>query len=150
MEHEVNTSVAPFASRSFDIESWGVAPEITFRPDRKWQLTVRPRLAEKSESVGQTAVRSAIIPFSVRYGSLASVSIRGSVEHSNIRLSGPARGLQEYQLTEGRGAGSAWLWQVSINARLTDVLTATAGYDGRDPSSGKTIHTGRIQFAAKF
>ena len=76
--------------------------------------------------------------------------MRGGLEFSHVSLDGMSTGLQEYELTEGRGIGNSWLWHMSINARVTEIVTATIGYDGRAPAVGQTIHTGRVQISARF
>jgi hypothetical protein len=148
--HETDDSDASFASRTYQIESWLSAPEIVFRPSTSWQLSIYPQVATRRERNQNVDVQSLRIPISVRYGPTNGVTMRGSLERSSIEIDGEVRGLQAYQLTEGRGPGDSWLWQLSLNAKLTEVLTATASYDGRTPSTGDTIHTGRIQFAARF
>ena len=55
-----------------------------------------------------------------------------------------------YELTEGRGAGQSWMWHLHVDVRLTEVMTATLRYDGRRPSTGETIHTGRFHLTARF
>ena len=139
-----------FASRSFDILGYEIEPDVSFKPDQKWTINGGIYWANRTERTQKTRVNSFQVPFSGQFKAGQKWTARINAEWSKVALVGPSRGLQTYQLTDGRGAGSSWLWGFSLNARVSDVVTATMGYDGRSPAEGRTIHTGRIQFMARF
>ncbi len=146
----IDNSEAGFASRSFNIEGFEWNPSVSYRPIQEWLFTLGAQLANRTDRNQGTKAQAVQIPLSIQYQSGTKWTARARVEMASIKLDGASVGLQTFHLTEGRGAGSSWLWGLSLNARLTDVLTASFGYDGRAPNRGNTIHTGRIQFTARF
>ena len=60
------------------------------------------------------------------------------------------RGLTLYELTEGRGAGTSYLWGASGQYLINSVLRASFFYDARAPQGAPTIHTVRMQLSAVF
>lgn len=145
-----NRAAGSFASRTFSINATQVSPSIVFKPKPYWQVTSSLEIGRKKETTLFTRVNALKVPVQLQLRSLQKWSSRWRLEYASFSVDGPSRGLQTYQLTDGRGPGVSWLWGISIDAKLTNVVTATFGYDGRSPSSGKTIHTGRIQLLARF
>lgn len=146
----IDYSKAGFASRTYDIEGLEFSPSLSFRPKREWSIILGAELANRRERNEGTKAFSVQIPWTVQYQNGAKWTARARVEMANVQIKGASKGLQTFHLTEGRGAGSSWLWGLTFNARLSDVLTATFGYDGRAPHKRETIHTGRVQFTARF
>ncbi|MDA1027982.1 MAG: hypothetical protein O3B41_02875 [Bacteroidetes bacterium] len=146
----IDYSKAGFASRNYDIEGLEFSPSLSFRPKREWSIILGAELANRRERNEGTKAFAVQIPWTIQYQNGAKWTARARIEMANVRITGTSKGLQTFHLTEGRGAGASWLWGLTFNARLTDVLTATFGYDGRAPNKSETIHTGRVQFTARF
>ena len=139
-----------FASRRFDLVSRRIEPGLTVRGD---PVTVRvsAEVARKTESVGDRSATLFRVPLSVRWARAGRSDVTGRLEVADIQVSGPpAVGLAGFELTDGRGAGRSALWGLSAQLFLTASLRATVAYDGRAPSEGRVIHTGRIQVSALF
>jgi hypothetical protein len=146
----IDQSEAGFASRSYDINGLELSPSVSFRPQSNWIISGGAQFADRTERNQGTSARAMQFPVSVQYHTTTKLTTRAKIEVASVKLNGASVGLQTFQLTEGRGAGTSWLWGLSLNARFTEVLTANFGYDGRKPNRGNTIHTGRIQFVARF
>ena len=73
-------------------------------------------------------------------------------ERSDVRLRGGAgrRAWRSFELTEGRGAGVAYLWGASGEVALSARLRATFTYDARLPEARPLIQTVRMQVQALF
>jgi predicted porin len=76
------------------------------------------------------------------------VTLRGEV--ANVDLTGEAVGLARFELTDGRGAGTSYLWGVDGQYQINDYLRATVAYDGRAPADAPTVNTFRINLSAQF
>ena len=149
-ESSRHQSRGSFASRTFSIDAHQLSPTVLFRPKPNWQIRTSVEIAQKREKTLNTKVQAVKIPVQIQLRTANKWSSRIHLERSSFNVDGPSRGLQTYELTDGRGPGQSWLWGLAFDARLTEVVTATFGYDGRRPSVGKTIHTGRVQLMARF
>jgi hypothetical protein len=69
---------------------------------------------------------------------------------AHVRLDGTAIGLAEFELTDGRGPGTSYLWGIQGQYHLNEYLRATLQYDGRLPDGLSAIHTMRMQLSAVF
>ncbi len=146
---------AQFATRSFDVVSWRVRPSARLSVTRRWSVASNPAVSFKTERQSETNASVWIWPIESTWALESRVRVTARLEHARVTLrSGSAgaasAGLVGFQLTEGRGGGASWLWRTGLQAELSDRLSARLTYDGRAPSSGRTIHTGRFQLTARL
>ncbi len=146
-EESASTS---FSSRSFNIITNQISPGVSVRIREPLQVSATLHLSRKNDRTSDTSASLFRFPVEGQYSSTSRMLIRGGLEFSHVSLDRMSTGLQEYELTEGRGIGDSWIWHMSVNARVTEIVTATVGYDGRAPAVGQTIHTGRVQISARF
>ncbi len=148
-EVEASESSA-FITRSYEIMGREVEPSLRYRWPAGWTFMAAPLVAWKREKQFDSTARIVQLPLEVirEWGPRARSTIR--LEHARNNLDTARAGLVAWELTDGRGSGSSWLWRLGIQAELNDSLTARLGYDGRNPARGPTIHTGRFQLTAFF
>jgi hypothetical protein len=139
-----------FASRRYDIRGWSLEPELSFQPTRALRLTGQVDYARKVDGVGDRRARVIRIPVDARYSVVRRLAAFTRVEVANVALEGEARGEAQFELTDGRGPGTSYLWSVQGNYALNQYLNASFAYDGRSPSSAPTLHTVRLTFSAVF
>ncbi len=102
-------------------------------------------------------VKSYLNTFSVngRYSITTSTRLRLelgrdelAIKNSNITLTLP------YSLTQGRSAGSTWLWSLSLDVQIASGIVLTAGYNGRSELANgidrSVVHNGRAEVRASF
>ena len=143
------SSSSRFSSRTYRIRRTEWQPGLVFKPG-KWRVQGRWVRATATESASDTRASIHRIPMDVFWGA-SRWSWRAGLEWATTDVSGgQAVGLQLFELAEGRGVGMSWLWNVRLDARLTEVVTATFRYDGRNPEQGRAIHTGSFQLSARF
>lgn len=139
-----------FASRRFRLRTRSLRPSVTLRSGS----FVTQAALDLSRKEDQLAGRNAAlvrIPASVRWSRAGSNDVLARFEVSRVDLSGaPVGGLAEFELTDGRGEGTAFLWGITAQWSLSGSLRATVAYDGRAPSGRDVIHTGRVQMSAVF
>ncbi len=56
----------------------------------------------------------------------------------------------DFALLEGLKAGKNYLWNVSIEQKITSLLQLIVGYDGRKTGSDAVVHTARAEIRALF
>lgn len=68
-----------------------------------------------------------------------------------MRLRGaPTPGLALFELTEGRGPGTSYLWGASAQTALGARLRGTLRYDGRAAPGTPVVQTLRVELSALF
>jgi hypothetical protein len=90
------------------------------------------------------------VPIELQWTRAERFELTGRVECADIRLDGDAAGLARFELTDGRGPGTSYLWHLSGQYRFSNQLRATFSYDGRAPAGAPTINSVRLQMSASF
>ena len=144
-----------FASRTFDLQSLTLEPSLTWSPSSSVSATVAPVVSDRTDALapaGRAAGAFVVrVPVEVRWTRAGRFSAVARVERSSVRLRGEGPvGLALFELTEGRGAGTAYLWGLGAQVGLTEQLRATLTYDARAPASAPTVQTVRLQMTAVF
>jgi hypothetical protein len=145
-----NASEAFRQARSYDIQTRSVEPEVTFQPGSAWRLTGGLVYAQKRDAVEGRRARVLRVPLQARLAEAGrfQVTLRGEV--ANVDLTGEAVGLARFELTDGRGPGTSYLWGVDGQYQINDYLRATVAYDGRAPADAPTVNTFRVNLSAQF
>ncbi len=144
-----------FASRTYDLRSITLEPSLTWAAHPTLAVTVSPVVSDRTDALAP-ALRAAgafvvRVPVEARWTRAGRFSVAARVERSDIRLRGEGTGgLALFELTEGRGPGTSYLWGLDGQLGLTDQLRATLSYDGRAPAEAPTIQTVRLQLSAVF
>ena len=144
-----------FASRTFDLRSVSVEPSVVWTPSRALAVTVAPVLADRTDALAPPGRPSGAavlrVPVEARLTRAGRLSVAVRAERADVRLRGDAPGgLALFELTEGRGPGTSYLWGVDGQVGLTEGLRATLRYDGRAPADAPVIQTVRLQLSATF
>jgi hypothetical protein len=139
-----------FATRRFDISGIRVEPEVSISLLNNLQAVSRLPLAWKTDAVGDRSSRLLRAPLELRYQRPGLLSATARAEVAHVSLEGEALGLAEFELTDGRGPGTSYLWGLGGQYQLNEYLRATLQYDGRLPEGRRAIHTMRMQLSAVF
>ncbi len=139
-----------FATRTYNIHSVRFEPEVGFRATRRLQIVGTPAFARKNDRFADLVANVVKLPIELRYtvpGKLQA-TLRG--EAARVGLDGEAFGLARFELTDGRGPGTSFLWSLRGQYTINEYLRATFSYDGRAPSDASVIHTMQLQLSALF
>ncbi|MEM8559266.1 MAG: hypothetical protein AAGG50_15700, partial [Bacteroidota bacterium] len=153
-ERDASTSDA-FSSRSFDIRSRSAEPTLAWTPSPAVTLSggvaygrKENRTAIEGQATGATVFR---LPVDARFAIARRLQLTARAERSNVAVEGgSATGLAAFELTDGRGAGTSYLWGGTLQYTINAFLRASATYDGRAPAEAPTLHTVRMQVTAVF
>ncbi len=148
-EHNRTGSQA-FRSRRFDISGVSLEPEVSFNPSSSLQLSAGMAYSRKTDALEDRRATVWKVPLTGRFTQVRRLSLSGRVEVAEVALSGQADGLANFELTDGRGAGTSFLWNLSGWYQLSRLLRATLSYNGRAPADAPTLHTVRLQLSAVF
>ncbi len=150
------TAIAGGTSRQFNINAVGVTPDVSYRPFQDFELGIRVSYEQRDDVFplerGGEAARSVINSQQLR----ATYSFRGKgrvsaqVERNESVLSGIDPFDAVFELTNGNPFGTNFIWRVDFDYRISQFITASAGYDGRALATGRVINTGRAEVRAVF
>ncbi len=141
---------ARYASRRFDIATREAEIGATWSPQPTLSIGFSGLYARKRDEAANRGARLLRLPVELRVSRASRLVFTATAERSDVRLDGDAAGQAAYELTDGRGPGTSYLWNAALQYVLSRTLNLTLGYDGRAPSGAPTIHTGRMQISASF
>lgn len=139
-----------FVSRRYDIEALRLEPEVSFSASRSIQLVGSFALGRKRDDLGDRRARVLKLPLEIRYSRPRKLQLTARVEVADVDMVGDALGLAQYELTDGRGPGTSYLWTLRGQYTVNEYLRATFSYDGRAPSGAPVVHTMQMQLSAIF
>jgi hypothetical protein len=139
-----------FASRRYDITRTTVEPRVAYQPSPSTHLAVGLALASNDDALGTRSADVLRVPVEARYHFVQRFQLTARFEAARVSLKGDAQGLALFELTDGRGPGTSYLWGVSGQYALNRFLRASFSYDGRAPSGAPVLHTVRMQLSAVF
>ncbi|MEX1055280.1 MAG: hypothetical protein WED81_04590, partial [Rhodothermales bacterium] len=139
-----------FASRRYDISSVRLEPEGSYALSSAIQLVASMDLSRKSDRIGARSALIFKLPMELRYTRPRKMQAAARFEVARVNMEGLAVGLAQYELTDGRGPGTSYLWSLRGQYALNEFLRATFSYDGRAPSGTSPIHTLQVQLSAVF
>ena len=137
-------------TRSFNIRTTEAHPELAYQPGRSVRLVGGTVFARKTDDHRSRSARVVRVPLRVAWNRAGRFRVTANVEAAQVDLDGEARGLAQFELTDGRGPGRSYLWGVQGRYVINEYLRATLSYDGRAPAQAPVIHTARLQFSASF
>jgi hypothetical protein len=139
------------ASRTFEIRTEEIEPELTYRLTDAVTLTAGTRLARSRDVLGGREAFLVITPLRARIAAAGRLQILVRAERADIALSGPpATGQVYFELTQRRGPGTSYLWNASGQYTINRYLRATLNVEGRAPADAPVFHTLRLQLSALF
>ena len=140
-----------FSTRRYDIRSLRLEPEASYSPSQSLHFLTGVDYARKRDAFEDRTAAVVKVPVEARYQLVRRLQLSARAEVASVRLGGEAaEGLAQYELTDGRGPGTSFLWNVSGNYAFSSYLRASFSYDGRSPSDAPVIHTVRVQLSALF
>ena len=147
---ERSRSQAFAETRSYDIHSVQVRPEVSYQPASTLTLGLSGTVARKRDQLEGRRARVVRVPLEVEWTQGGRFRLNGTLEGAWVDLDGEARGLAQFRLTDGRGPGTSFLWGLRGRYVITNNLEASLNYDGRAPAAADPIHTARVQLTASF
>ncbi len=142
------TDSEAFASRRYAIRGATLEPEASFTPAPSLQLAAGLAFARKKDAGADRRATVWRVPLTARFNLARRFSLTGRLEAARVTLDGDAVGLANFELTDGRGAGTSYLWNLSGWYQLSRLLRATFSYNGRAPADAPVLHTVRVQLSA--
>ena len=139
-----------FASRRFSITGIRVEPEVILRAGERFRFSTPMSFAWKHDAYQERRARVARLPLDVLYQVPRRLMWNARLELANVDLVGEYVGMAQYELTDGRGPGTSWMWGSSLRYNISRYLRATLQYDGRNSTDAPVVHSLRMELSAVF
>jgi hypothetical protein len=78
------------------------------------------------------------------------LQLSGRAQIRSVLLEGESGALGNFELTEGAGEGTNWIWNLQSTYRNSSLVQTSLNYDGRTIANRPTIHTVRLIVRALF
>jgi len=141
-------------SRERDLVSNALLSDFSYRPSKNWETGFNFGVTELVNHFGGGNATANINEEGVRIvqsfpgvGQLRAELKREEVVVSNIT---DLHGSIPYEFTLGKTVGQSFLWQLTIDYRITANLQLSLNYNGRTEGGGIPIHVARMEARAFF
>lgn len=140
------------SGRNYDIRDVGIEPEIRYEISRAWQIGLGSSIIRKSDrfSADNATLNMFRLRADTRVFAGMGLQGQGRIEFRSNRLTGTTSSLGEFEMTEGAGLGSTFLWSAGLSWRVSEFIRATVNYDGRTITDRPAVQTLRVVFTAVF
>ncbi|NCT17132.1 MAG: hypothetical protein GW771_02705 [Flavobacteriia bacterium] len=148
---ENTTTSENFESRNFTIESYDIAPKISYLVSENAQFSVFYAFTNKENLLGDRDVLDQqTLGASFTFNNAEKFSINGEFNFISNDFSGNAFTPVAFQMLEGLQPDKNFTWSLLFQRKITQYLDANLSYFGRKSETSSTIHTGSIQLKAYF
>lgn len=141
-----------FTDRNFIIPSKSYEPQIIFQPSRRWRISTT-YFYSKGKNIYNDANNKATqnkASLEGKYSLVSKSNLTAKVTYANISYNGNTDSPEGYALLQGLQSGSNWLWNLTLDKKLSDKLNLSLSYDGRKTGTSKIVNVGRVQLQALF
>lgn len=146
-----NAFVENFEARNFNINSYQLAPKISYLFSQNASWDIFYEIFNKRNTIGQEErLQQTRLGTSFTYASEKKLTMNGEFSMYENNFRGDANSPIAFQMLEGLQAGKNMTWRLLIQKNLTQYLDININYQGRKSETSQTIHNGNIQLRAYF
>lgn len=140
------------ANRNYDIRSYTLTPGLNGTINRNWNADLSLSYAHKRDRLPTDETRAELFKIKTVHRTYIWRKLQAnfSVEYRNTKLSGQSSIYGNYEITEGTGEGSNFIWSFTGSLRTSDLLRLTFNYDGRTVSDKPAVHVAKLVLSANF
>ncbi len=148
---ENSTTSENFESRNFIIESYEIAPKISYLFSDNADFSVFYEFTNKQNLLGdRETLDQQTLGCSFTYNQAEKFSINGEFNFISNAFEGASFSPVAFQMLEGLQPDKNFTWSLLLQRSITKYLDANLSYFGRKSENSNTIHTGSIQLKAYF
>ncbi len=140
-----------FEQRNFTIESYDLAPKLSYLFSENAQFSVLYQFSKKGNILGDREVLDQQkLGAQFTFNKAEKYAINGEFNYINNEFEGSAFSPVAFQMLEGLQPDKNFTWSLLFQRSITKYLDANLSYFGRKSENSNTIHTGSIQLKAYF
>lgn len=148
---ENKTTSENFEQRNFTIESYEVAPKLSYLFSENAQFSLLYQFTNKENLLGERELleqQKMGVQFTLNKAQ--KYSINGEFNYISNEFTGSAFSPVAFQMLEGLQPDKNFTWSLLFQRSITKYLDANLSYFGRKSENSNTIHTGTVQLKAHF
>ena len=140
-----------YASRNFDINSYELAPKLSYLFSKNASLDVFYEFRIQKNTINEMEKSTQNkIGTSFTFSSDKGFSLNGEYAFYDNKFTGNELSPVGFQMLKGLQNGKNGVWRLLLQKNITQYLDVNLNYQGRKSETSKTIHTGNIQLRAYF
>lgn len=140
-----------FEQRNFTIESYDLAPKLSYLFSENAQFSVLYQFSKKENVLGDREVLDQQkLGAQFTFNKAEKYAINGEFNYINNDFKGSAFSPVAFQMLEGLQPDKNFTWSLLFQRSITKYLDANLSYFGRKSENSNTIHTGSVQLKAYF
>lgn len=141
-----------FTNRNYIISALVYEPQLIFQPNRRWRIsnTYFYSMGKNIYSDANDKATQKKVSLESKYSLVSKSNLTAKVAYASISYNGNDESPIGYALLQGLKSGNNWLWNLSVDKKLSDKLNLSLSYDGRKTGTLKIINVGRVQLNALF
>jgi hypothetical protein len=145
------TTSENFEQRNFRIESYDLAPKISYLFSENAQFSLLYQFTNKENLLGdRELLLQQKMGAQFTFNKAESYSINGEFNFISNDFSGSAFSPVAFQMLEGLQPDNNFTWSLLFQRSITKYLDANISYFGRKSENSNAIHTGTVQLRAYF
>jgi hypothetical protein len=145
------TTSENFEQRNFRIESYDLAPKISYLFSENAQFSLLYQFTNKENLMGdRELLMQQKMGAQFTFNKAESYSINGEFNFISNDFKGSAFSPVAFQMLEGLQPDKNFTWSILFQRSITKYLDANISYFGRKSENSKAIHTGTVQLRAYF
>jgi hypothetical protein len=145
------TTSENFEQRNFRIESYDLAPKISYLFSENAQFSLLYQYTNKENLLGERELlKQQKLGAQFTFNKAESFSINGEFNFISNDFTGSAFSPVAFQMLEGLQPDKNFTWSLLFQRSITKYLDANISYFGRKSENSNTIHTGTVQLRAYF
>jgi len=145
------TTLENFEQRNFRIESYDLAPKISYLFSENAQFSLLYQFTNKENLMGdRELLMQQKMGAQFTFNKAESYSINGEFNFISNDFKGSAFSPVAFQMLEGLQPDKNFTWSILFQRSITKYLDANISYFGRKSENSKAIHTGTVQLRAYF
>ncbi len=148
---ENKTTSENFEQRNFTIESYDIAPKLSYLFSENAQFSLLYQYANKENLLGERELlKQQQMGVQFAFNNAEKYSINGEFNYISNNFTGSAFSPVAFQMLEGLQPDKNFTWSLLFQRSITKYLDANLTYFGRKSENSNTIHTGTVQLKAYF
>lgn len=148
---ENKTTSENFEQRNFTIESYDIAPKLSYLFSENAQFSLLYQYTNKENLLGEReSLMQQKMGIQFAYNDVEKYSINGEFNYISNDFTGSAFSPVAFQMLEGLQPDKNFTWSLLFQRSITKYLDANISYFGRKSENSNTIHTGSVQLKAYF
>ncbi len=140
-----------FEVKDYNIRFYEAEPEVKFIFRRNARLTLAYSFADRRNTIGEeeTAINHDLSA-EFTYNKVSKSEIRAKFSFVNITYTGTPNTPVQYAMLDGLQNGKNFLWNLTLDRRISKNVLMSFSYEGRKTGANKTVHIGRANVRAAF